>query len=626
MKPLTAHSLLSRIFAAAAACAVFASLFTVAAVPEDDIPEFSVSQEDTESSEDPSYWLPEWWPDSSKTEESTITVYASIYETIHNAYLVTEHAVTLPEHSTVLSLLDVFMENRLITSYTYTDEQLNSIHFGDVIFQEHDYGNLSGWIYTLNGDPPPFPAGVQQLSDGDRVEFRYMTEHALQTGGSGESSTEDSSLPESSLSPESSQESSSTSEISSPEVSSPESSAVSSVPEPVSSAEPESSLQESEPVIVVPDDSHRLFTWTTALSEVYNTTCDWLRRNPPGSFYLISLGISGKGVEVQNVEKLLLTIEMQNGEYTDPLELAQDILSVTFCGLDPQSFRGINLVQLLGDFPGLLQADLEKLTYALIALDSNNYPLPAGALNTREQLVQKIIASQNPDGGFSLEPGDDSDPTMTATVITALSSYITAQEDCPVQEAINQALSFMREAQQPDGLFISADGQKDSLSLSALLTALSALKTDYLAADYAQGGKTLVDLLLDFQNTDGGFALTMGGDSSVRATEQVIIALTAIKNAANPLRLKDTIFSEASDESSGNAPQESGHFSSPLIGLCVIVVLACCVACFFAVRQISKKTPEEQELEKTINSLTEGEKSADDAANTTQSSSDSPQE
>ena len=41
---------------------------------------------------------------------------------------------------------------------------------------EFDYGDLSGWVYHVNGITPSVNSGEYELSDGDRVEWLYTCE------------------------------------------------------------------------------------------------------------------------------------------------------------------------------------------------------------------------------------------------------------------------------------------------------------------------------------------------------------------------------------------------------------------------------------------------------------------
>jgi len=41
---------------------------------------------------------------------------------------------------------------------------------------EFDYGELSGWMYRVNGGTPSVGCGSYILSDGDKIEWLYTCE------------------------------------------------------------------------------------------------------------------------------------------------------------------------------------------------------------------------------------------------------------------------------------------------------------------------------------------------------------------------------------------------------------------------------------------------------------------
>lgn len=47
---------------------------------------------------------------------------------------------------------------------------------------EKAYGEMSGWIFTVNGEMPPVSAADYVLSEGDRVEWRYSTDLMAEMG------------------------------------------------------------------------------------------------------------------------------------------------------------------------------------------------------------------------------------------------------------------------------------------------------------------------------------------------------------------------------------------------------------------------------------------------------------
>ncbi len=75
---------------------------------------------------------------------------------------------------------------------------------------------------------------------------------------------------------------------------------------------------------------------------------------------------------------------------------------------------GVDLIDLLcrGKF---MTAGSNEPIWALIALDSAGYTVPAGAAWDRQKLIDRALTYQNPDnGGFGLNGNDEVGTDMTA--------------------------------------------------------------------------------------------------------------------------------------------------------------------------------------------------------------------
>lgn len=86
-------------------------------------------------------------------------------------------AVTVPiaEGDTVFDVLKyAAMKNNIAIAYTssYGDVYVSAI--GGI--SEFDYGSESGWMYTVNGVSPAVGASSYTLSDGDKIEWFYVTD------------------------------------------------------------------------------------------------------------------------------------------------------------------------------------------------------------------------------------------------------------------------------------------------------------------------------------------------------------------------------------------------------------------------------------------------------------------
>lgn len=221
-------------------------------------------------------------------------------------------------------------------------------------------------------------------------------------------------------------------------------------------------------------------------------------------------------------------------------EYSRVILGLTAAGYDPRNVAGYDLTLPLGDFDKTIWQGLNGPIWALIALDSMNYPIPqnpdAKTQATRVLYVDEILSRQLADGGWNLTAGADgtigskekADPDITGMVLQALAKY----QDMPtVAEAAKKALGCLSELQNTDGGYSSWD----SLSSESVVQVLVALTELGISVDdprFVKNGKTLIDNLLSYRNNDGSFSHTADGSGvNQMATEQVLYGLVAAQRA-----------------------------------------------------------------------------------------------
>lgn len=194
---------------------------------------------------------------------------------------------------------------------------------------------------------------------------------------------------------------------------------------------------------------------------------------------------------------------------------------------------------------------INGLTWGLLLLDSLDYPVPAGASDTRETILTRILSAQTAERGFSLS-GEGISVDLTAMTLQALAPYQNSTRtftvtdkatgtsvERTVGEAIELALDVLSTVQMKNGGF--GDGSESSESVAQVIIALCALGIDP-AADvrFIKSGGSALDALLRFARADGGFAHTLekGADgSNAMAGEQALGALTAY------MRFKDGLHS-----------------------------------------------------------------------------------
>ena len=209
-------------------------------------------------------------------------------------------------------------------------------------------------------------------------------------------------------------------------------------------------------------------------------------------------------------------------------ENSRTILGLTAAGYDASNVAGVDLTSGLSDMNYLRIQGLNGPIWALIALDCHSYDIPqcaeGGEQTTREGLVAEILSAQCADGGWTLM-GDVSDVDMTAMALTALASY---QEETDVKAAVDAALTYLSDAQQADGGFMSW-GESNSESCAQVIVALTALGIDPASDErFLKDGASPLDGLCAFACEGGGFRHSSDqAEPDGMATEQGFYALAA---------------------------------------------------------------------------------------------------
>lgn len=209
-------------------------------------------------------------------------------------------------------------------------------------------------------------------------------------------------------------------------------------------------------------------------------------------------------------------------------ENSRTILGLTAAGYNAANVAGVDLTAGLTDMAYLRAQGTNGPIWALIALDCHGYDIPQCAdgeeQTTREGLVAEILSYQCSDGGWALM-GDESDVDMTAMALTALAPY---QEETDVKAAVEQALTWLSNAQQDDGGFMSW-GTANSESCAQVIVALTALGIDpTVDSRFVKNGTSPLDGLCAFACEGGGFRHSDEQmESDGMATEQGFYALVA---------------------------------------------------------------------------------------------------
>ena len=267
-----------------------------------------------------------------------------------------------------------------------------------------------------------------------------------------------------------------------------------------------------------------------------------------GEWAVIGLARSGHRVPDSYYENYYRTVEeyikatdgiLHEKKYT---EYSRVILGLTAAGYDPRNVAGYDLTLPLGDFEKTIWQGINGPIFALIALDSADYPIPqnseAKTQATRDLYIAEILRCQLLDGGFNLTAGsggepiesrEKADPDITGMALQALAKY----QDMPeIKTATDRALTCLSNMQDTSGGYASW-GKTNVESTSQVLVALCELGIALDDMRFVKNGNTLIDNIFSFKSVGGSYKHTADeGGNSQMSTEQVFYALVAAKRAA----------------------------------------------------------------------------------------------
>ena len=225
-------------------------------------------------------------------------------------------------------------------------------------------------------------------------------------------------------------------------------------------------------------------------------------------------------------------------------EYSRVVLALTAIGTDPTDVSGFDLLAPLGDFEKTTWQGVNGAIWALIALDSGAYDVPAAPEGetqaTRQRYVDAILARQLTNGGWNVTASGDADPDLTAMALQALAGYRVQPQ---VRDAVDRAVERLSALQNSSGGYAS-QGIANAESTAQVITALCALGIPLDDPRFVKGGNTPLDDLLRYQQPDGSFRHTTDSSvSSLMATEQALCALDAVvrmeSGAAGLYQMKD---------------------------------------------------------------------------------------
>ena len=468
-------------------------------------------------------------PSEEPTQGEDITVTVTI-STPDGTWL--SKSVTVKKGSTVYHAFAKALEGSGITAVGAESGYIRSMTKGGVTYGEFTSGPNSGWLYKVNGRLPSLPLTQQAVADKDYVLWYYTSDWKTDPDAG---------------------------KMGDEEVTAADVIKLIDAIGTVSKNSGNAIAAARTAYNKLPADQKKLVTnydKLTAAEAAYAEILKALREDETqtgdatgwrkthsdmldtvktdeltfGSEWLvIALARSGRDVPDSYYDSVVKAVQSAKGQLSDKksTEYARTILALTAIGKDPADVGGYDLLAGLADMDGVTYQGINGAIFALLALDSGKYDVPAaaegGTQTTRDGLVAYILAQQLSDGGWALS-GTSADPDVTAMALQALAPYRTGDET--VDAAVDKGVQLLSDMQLSDGGY-SSWGTLNSESCAQVLIALAALGIDPVSdSRFGKNGLTVLDALLAYA-VSGGFRHTVDGEADAIATEQALCALTA---------------------------------------------------------------------------------------------------
>lgn len=431
--------------------------------------------------------------------------------------------VTVGNNATVLDVITKALGSKYSIE-NKTGNYIQSITPKDgTALGEFTNGNLSGWMYTLNGVHPNLGVAQQYLNEGDVIVFHYTDDYAKEyeaDNNKKKTAEEVVALIDA---------------IGTVDLS--KGTAIDKARVAYDKlTDAEKALVTNYNVLVAAEAAYAKLVAEMGekLDELYKTTGDFMGtlgtptvNSTGGEWMVIGLARSGRPVPAGYYDNVVEYVKakadanerLHRAKVTDN---ARVILALTSIGKDVTNVGGHNLLKGLDNMAYVQTQGINGPIFTLIALDSHNYPTMGDV--TREKLIQAILDAQLTDGGWTLS-GENADPDMTAMAIQALAPYYKTNET--VKAAVDKALDVLSELQLATGGFGSW-GTENSESCAQVIVALTALGIDPAKdSRFIKNGLTILDALASYYVDGGGFRHIASGDRDGMATEQGYYALAA---------------------------------------------------------------------------------------------------
>lgn len=227
-----------------------------------------------------------------------------------------------------------------------------------------------------------------------------------------------------------------------------------------------------------------------------------------GDWIAVSYARTGKAVPASYYSSLRTEVTNLCAQAKPSVtELARMVIAGTSAGLNATNISNCNLIDKLVNHDNINQQGVNGPMFALIALDSGTYQVPNGAKQGRDTLIDSVVAAIN---------GPEMATDYYGMALSALAPY---KDRADVQTAGQKAVNWL----------VQKSDDSSSESIAQTIIGLASFGINPTDLQFEKNGKSLIDRLLAFQNSDGGFRHELKASASDKAfsTDQALRALIA---------------------------------------------------------------------------------------------------
>ncbi|MDD9147534.1 hypothetical protein OYT88_03065 [Sporolactobacillus sp. CQH2019] len=249
-----------------------------------------------------------------------------------------------------------------------------------------------------------------------------------------------------------------------------------------------------------------------------------LQSDQPDDWAVMALARDGA---LSRADQAAYLSRLQSRKDLSGTALEKAIIALKALKQDPTNFYGRNLIGELGRDTSLNSANsFSADIYALVALNAYEDKLPAGAVNTPANLIQKIVSRADPNGGWGyMDPPATikADVDTTGAALAALAPY---QNRPDVRNAVNKAVQYLARVELPDGGFSNYGENSDSTAEAVI--GLTSVGVDPTAGKFDKQGRNPLNILYTYQSGKG-YRWQPGFSEDPMTNDEVLKAFVAYK-------------------------------------------------------------------------------------------------